>query len=130
MSDEEEEGKSNRGLCSSPVVELVLIGPKKAPVRPERPQSEPKRRAILQVRFPSIVSENLGLKPPFGRQCDSKSRLAPWGDCASKLRDVKESIVSSESSKGWGPKSLSIAKNHPKPSQEFSKQFGPSTPEK
>ena len=25
-----------------------------------------------------------------------------------------------------GPKSLSIAKNHPKPSQEFSEQFGPS----
>ena len=26
----------------------------------------------------------------------------------------------------WGRRSLSIAKNHPKPSQEFSEQFGPS----
>ena len=45
--------------------ELVPIGPEKAPIGPEKVPICPKKARFRRKDFPPILSENLGLKPPF-----------------------------------------------------------------
>ena len=45
--------------------ELVPIGPEKAPISPEKAPICPEKARFSRRDFPSIFSENLGLKPPF-----------------------------------------------------------------